>query len=91
MEQSNKKVYYIGGRSYSPEDSILLCRASEIFATTSLYRTKKGAFFLIQESELEKPVVKLLDESAAKAFLDEHAAGIVVENYNVVFGTPKPG
>ena len=44
------KRYYIGGRQYVPEKSTELCAYDGIMGKAALYRTAKGAFFIVDES-----------------------------------------
>ena len=88
--------FYIGGRWYSPDDSTPLCSYDDIFERVTLYQTEKGAFFLFRENTVELSgdsgaVVKVLNKTAARSFMDEHAAGIIAENYDRIFGEPKKG
>ena len=57
----------------------------------TLYQTPKGAFFTLRESAVDGVSVEVLDEVAARSFMDEHAAGIITENYDRIFGEPKEG
>lgn len=78
----SKVRYYIGKRQYVPEESDLLCvSASDIagFGSTAnrkLYRTGKGAYFLVSESHGMETRVQLMDEKQAFDFMDEHTACI---------------
>ena len=57
MKQESKPRYYIGKRQYVPEESDLLCASSSdtasfgSTATRKLYRTGKGSYFLVSESQ----------------------------------------
>lgn len=91
-----KQVYYLGGHSYSPDTSTPLCYDMGIFERVTLYKSPKGAFFTIRESnfddvKIDGAAVEVLSESAAHSFLDEHSAEIIIENYNRVFGKPVQG
>lgn len=91
MAENKKRVYYIGGKSYSPDDARRLCTAHRIMDTVTLYTTAKGAFFAVAESQVDGETVKLMDEAEARAFMDENAAGIDIDGYNTVFGEPEKG
>ncbi len=91
-----QRRFYTGGRWYSPDDATPLCRQSDIFEAVTLYQTSKGAFFTFRESTvdglgIDGAAVEVLSKAAARSFMDEHAAGIIVENYDQAFGEPKEG
>ena len=84
--------FIIDGKMYSVTDSLLLCVCQEdIFNKLSLYRTNKGAFFVIEENVFERAKAKVIDSSAAQKLLNENSAGIINENYEKVFGKVKKG
>lgn len=94
--KTQKRVYYLGGHSYSPDISTPLCCDTGIFERVTLYKSPKGTFFTIRESnfdnvKIDGAAVEVLSESAARSFMDEHAAEIIIENYNRVFGKPVQG
>ena len=91
MGSKEKQRFYIGGRWYSPDNATPLCRYGGIFDTVTLYQSPHGAFFTVAESLADLPAVKVLTEREARAFMDEHAAGIDTENYNRIFGEPEQG
>ena len=43
-------------------------------------------FKVLSEEERE-----VIGKAAARSFMDEHAAGIIAENYDRIFGEPKKG
>lgn len=90
-DKEQRRRFYIGGRWYSPDNATPLCRDIGIFETVTLYQTPKGAFFTVEESPVDGETVRVLSEAAARSFMDEHAAGIVTENYDRIFGEPKEG
>ena len=62
----------------------------------TLYQSPKGAFFTVRESTvdglgIDGAAAEVLSKSAARAFMDRHAAGIDIENYNRLLGEPKEG
>ncbi|WP_313584548.1 hypothetical protein [Lacrimispora sp.] len=90
--------YYIGGKQYIPKKSTLLCVAdgNDMFSKAAwnsekLYRTGKGTFFIVREGADNEEKVGLLDEEKAFEFMDRNTAGIITENYDVVFGVPEEG
>ncbi len=83
--------YYIGGKRYSPEESIELCTYDWIVESATLYQSPKGALFIVEKMEWMEPVVRILTRSEAFSFMDNHPAGIVRENYTRTFGEPEPG
>lgn len=99
------RKYYIGGKSYEPDRSTLICRHIErhpekadmlhFFGAvefTDLYATEAGAFFMVMgdpDNREEKVVV--VDRAAALLFTDQFASGIITENFDKVFGTPENG
>lgn len=83
--------YIIGGRRYTPEKSVVMCRVSDLTGTATLYRTQKGAFFKVQESDGEETAVGVVDKDEALIFLDAHPASINQEAYAVAFGEPQEG
>lgn len=85
--------FIIDGKMYSVTDSLLLCVGQEdIFNNTvSLYRTNKGAFFVIEENIFESAKAKVIDINAARKLLNENPAGIINENYEKVFGKVQQG
>ena len=95
QEKGKAKVrYYIGKKQYVPEKSDLLCVTENHTSgfgnsTGKLYRTVKGSFFLVTESQGTETKVQLLDESAAFEFMDQHTACIDTDIYDKVFGTPE--
>lgn len=94
--ENQKRVYYVGGHSYSPDTSTPLCCDTGIFERVTLYKSPKGTFFTIRESnfddvKIDGAAVEVLSESAARSFMDEHAAEIIIDNYNRVFGKPVQG
>ena len=90
-DKGQRQRYYIGGRWYSPDNATPLCRDIGIFETVTLYQTPKGAFFTVEESPVDGETVRVLSEAAARSFMDEHAAGIITENYDRIFGEPQEG
>lgn len=84
--------FIINGKMYSVTDSLLLCVGQEdIFNRVSLYRTNKGAFFVIEENIFERAKAKVIDINAARKLLNENPAGIINENYEKVFGKVQQG
>lgn len=83
------ETFYIGKHSYSTGESTLLCTRDNIFSKERLYRTQKGAFFVVEEGLA--PMAKVLTKAAARAFMDENAGGIHKANYDAIFGRPEPG
>lgn len=99
-QKSQKVKYYIGGRQYIPDDSILLCvyetgrnpgMFDMITQTQKLYRTLKGSFFLVSEDAGKVIKVELLDPDKALSFMDAHATGIITGNYDMALGVPEMG
>lgn len=94
MKQENKVRYYIGKQQYVPEESDLLCASENDTAgfggttTSKLYRTSKGSYFLVSESQGIETRVRLMDEKHAFDFMDEHTACIDTETYDRIFGEP---
>ena len=89
--KEHRRRFYIGGRCYSTEKSTLLCSYEGVFEAAALYVTPKGAFFAVEESQFDGETVRVLSEATARSFMDEHAAGIITENYDRVFGEPDEG
>ena len=85
------KRYYIGGRQYVPEKSTELCAYDGITGKATLYRTPKGAFFLMDERGGDGVSVRVVDEQEAFAFMDENPSCVNTESYNAVFGEPEEG
>ena len=85
------KRYYISGKQYVPEKSTLLCAYDGIMGKAALYRTAKGAFFLVDESGGDGVSVRVVDEREAVDFMDAHPACVNTENYDAVFGEPEEG
>ncbi len=85
------KRYYIGGRQYVPEKSTELCAYDGIMGKAALYRTAKGAFFLVDERGGDGVSVRVVDEQEAFAFMDENPSFVNTESYNAVFGEPEEG
>lgn len=85
------KQYYIGRKRYSPEESTVLCAYDWCGESAVLYRSPKGALFLVEESDGMETAVKVMTETEAFEFMDAHPAEIVIENYNAAFGEPEPG
>ena len=83
--------YYIGGKRYSPEESIELCSYNWIGESATLYQSPKGALFIVEKSDCAETAVKILTGKEAFNFMDAHPAGIITENYDAVFGVPEPG
>ena len=78
------KRYYINGKQYVPEKSAMLCSSAGIMG-------KKGAYFLVGESDTEGKWAKVITEDAAFSYMNENAAGINADNYDAVFGEPEEG
>ena len=94
--EKQKPCYYVGGRCYCPDMSTPLCHHDGIFECVTLYQSPKGAFFTVREStvdglEIENSAVEVLTKTAAWSFMDKHAAGIGIGNYNRLFGEVKEG
>ncbi|MBR0281371.1 MAG: hypothetical protein IJQ81_07235 [Oscillibacter sp.] len=85
------KRYYIGGRQYVPEKSTELCAYDGIMGKAALYRTVKGAFFLVDEREGDGVSARVVEEREAFAFMDAHPDCVNTENYDAVFGEPEEG
>lgn len=83
--------YYIGGKRYSPEESIELCSCALLGDSATLYRSRKGTLFVVEKSDCAETAVKILTDREAFEFMDAHPAGIMTENYDAVFGEPDPG
>lgn len=91
-DKTSGQGYIIGGRRYTPEKSVVLCRAVGNLETTTLYLTGKGAFFTVRQMMGEEvPAVDVLDRDAALDFMDAHPAGIDPVVYAKVFGEPVEG
>lgn len=96
MGDKGARRFCVGGRLYSPDDATPLCCYKGIFETVTLYQTSKGAFFIVRESTVDGlgsdgVAVEVLSKGAARSFMDEHAAGVIVENYARIFGELKQG
>lgn len=95
MARNSKVRYYIGKKQYVPDDSDLLCAsACDSFGNTgirNLYRTKKGSYFLVSESQGNETKVQLMDEKQAFDFMDDHTACIDTDTYDKIFGIPDKG
>lgn len=89
MDMSER--YYIEGKRYSPDKSIVLCSYDWIGDTTTLYQSPKGTLFIVEKSDCAETAVKILTKAEALEFMDLHPVGIITENYNAVFGEPEPG
>lgn len=93
--KQGKLRYYIGKKQYVPDESDLLCASeSDNFgniATRKLYRTGKGSYFLVSESQGNETKVQLMDEKQAFDFMDEHTACIDTDTYDRIFGIPEKG
>ena len=85
------KRYYINGKQYVPEKSAMLCSGAGIMEKSALYRTQKGAYFLVGESVTEGEWAKVITEEAALSYMNENAAVIHTDNYDAVFGEPEEG
>ena len=95
-DKGQRRRFYVGGRWYSPDNATPLCRCTDIFERVTLYQTLKGTFFTFRESTvdglgIDGAAVEVLGKAAARSFMDEHAAGIIAENYDRIFGEPKEG
>lgn len=87
-----QQEYIINGKLYSVADALLLCVCGdELFETLSLYRTKKGAFFTVEENIFGGTKANTIDRKAAQRLLNDNAAGIINENYEKVFGKVAKG
>lgn len=70
----------------------MLCEYWDTLIRGELYYSPKGTFFVVEKSKLgDEPTVKLLNEASARSLMDEHAAGVIAENYARVFGEPEQG
>ena len=85
------KRYYINGKQYVPEKSAMLCSGAGLMEKSTLYRTRKGAYFLVGESDIGGAFAKVITEDAAFSYMNENAAGINADNYDAVFGEPEEG
>lgn len=82
----------IGGKLYSPEASTAICEAVGMFETTTLYKSRSGAYFTITESP--DPTARAAAELAEREALDfiaAHPLGVITENYIKAFGEPAEG
>ena len=90
----SEEKYYISGYSYIPSEDTLLCEVKNEpysqYESERLYMTEHGAFYVIRVS-CEHKEVRILTEREALRFMDQHAACILTENYDSVFGTPERG
>jgi len=98
QKEQKLERYYISGKQYIPKNSTLLCVAcsNDMFSKAAwnsekLYRTGKGAFFIVQEGGGNEKKASLLDKEKALEFMDRNTAGIITENYDMVFGIPEEG
>lgn len=92
MDKKNEQGYIIGGKRYTPEKSVVLCRVGDNLETVTLYQTPKGAFFTVREGMgQEAPAVDVLDRDGALDFMDAHPAGIDPAAYVKAFGEPVEG
>ena len=81
---------------YVPDESTILCDVQidagymslEPTTRSTLYMTKKGAFFLVAEIK-GYTEVKALSKEEALEFMNKNAAYIDTEVYNQIFGTPE--
>lgn len=91
IEQQAK--YYINGKQYIPDKSKLLCKYKGlgVLIMERLYYSPKGAFFLVRECAECETKVEVIDREKAFEFMNCHTAGIVLENYDEVFGVPEMG
>lgn len=98
LDDSGK--YYINGKQYIPAESDILCITPSSGAfdldllgdteRTTLYRTKKGAYFLEHISK-RNTEVSVITESEAMEFMNTNSAGIITAVYDRIFGTPEKG
>ena len=90
-----KVRYYIGKKQYVPSESDLLCASeSDNFvnlSTRNLYRTGKGSYFLVSESQGNETKDQLMDEKQAFECMDEHTACIDTDTYDKIYGIPEKG
>lgn len=87
-----RKDFIINGKLYSVTDALLLCVCEgDFFGTLSLYRTKKGAFFTVEENIFGGTKANTVDRKTAQKILCDNAAGIINENYEKVFGKVAKG
>ena len=91
-----REKYYISGRAYFPEDDTLLCEVkpgSFNLYEEQLYMTARGAFYVIRSfpEQDDCDEIKLLTDAEASRFMEQHAAGIITDNYDNVFGVPERG
>lgn len=87
-----RESFIINGKLYSVTDALLLCVCGdELFETISLYRTKKGAFFTVEENSFSGTKANIVDRKTAQKLLSDNAAGIINENYEKVFGKVAKG
>lgn len=95
MKWESKIWYYICKKQYVPEESDLLCASERDnfgnSGTRYLYRTKKGSYFLVSESQGNETKVQLMDEKQAFDFMDSHTACIDTDTYDRIFGIPEKG
>lgn len=91
MSAMGRERYYIGGLQYIPEESTVLWKYDGIIGTATLYRTEKGNYFKVEESEDGKKVPELLTEDRARELMDSYPVGIDLDNYDTIFGEPEKG
>ena len=88
----NNKEFIINGKLYSTEDSLLLCKSTDVcLGEIAVYHTKKGAFFSVKTPLDEKTKIKVIDRQEALRILDDNPDGIINENYIKVFGKVERG
>ena len=77
---------------YSTAEALLLYSCeTPMLGKLEIYRTSKGAFFTVDEGELEGTQVKVIDSYAARELMNKNPAGIVNANYIKVFGKVQKG
>lgn len=84
--------YIINGKKYSTTDSIVLCVGkTPCLDPITLYRSKKGIFFIVTEDTVTGTKAKIMEEQEAHEFMSKNETGINIENYEKVFGKVEEG
>ena len=87
-----QKEFIIDGKMYSTAEALLLYSfETPMLGKLKIYRTNKGAFFTVEEGELERTQVKVIDSDTARKLMNKNPAGIVNANYIKVFGKVQKG
>ena len=94
MLRLKRQIKVLNEREAQNYEGLLCASESDNFvnlSTRNLYRTGKGSYFLVSESQGNETKDQLMDEKQAFECMDEHTACIDTDTYDKIYGIPEKG